>query len=240
MIEALRSILTGALERLSGQVKTELPMLLAAAVILLVAVLIAKLARWLIGRAFKGIELDEWLRRTGVSAMINRSGTIRASRITGHFVYWTIVIAGCVAALNVFEARLTTRLAESFALLLPRLAGAAAILVGGMLLGQHLGRSALIWAVNEDIPGPRKLALAIRVLVVLGAAAVAANVIDFAGVVFLWAFILVTGGVLLTASLALGLGARDTVRRALEERERAAAAAAAGDRINERSLWNHL
>jgi hypothetical protein len=240
MIEALRSILSGALERLSGQVKTELPMLLAAVVILVVAVLVAKIARWLIRRAFKGIELDEWLRRTGVSAMINRSGTIRASRVAGHIVYWAIVIAGCVAALNVFEARLTTQLAESFALLLPRLAGAGAILVGGMLLGQYLGRSALIWAVNEDFPGPRKLALAIRILVVLGTAAVAANVIDFAGIVFLWAFVLVAGGIILTASLALGLGARDTVRRTLEEHERAAQAAAAADRINERSLWNHL
>jgi hypothetical protein len=240
VIEALRTIMTGALERLSGQIKTDLPMLLAAAVIMAVAVIVAKFARWLIRRAFKGIELDEWLRRTGVSAMINRSGTLRASRITGHVVYWVIIVAGCVAALNVFEARLTTRLAEGFALLLPRLAGAAAILVGGMLLGQYLGRSALIWAVNEDFPGPRKLALAVRTLVVLAAAAVAADVVEFAGAVFLWAFILVAGGVILAASLAIGLGARDVVRRTLDENEKAAHAAAAGERFNEHSLWNHL
>jgi len=46
--------------------------------------------------------------------------------------------------------------------------------------------------------------------------------------------------VILAASLAIGLGARDVVRRTLDENEKAAHAAAAGERFNEHSLWNHL
>ena len=94
----------------------------------------------------------------------------------------------------------------------------ALILLAGLWLGQYLGRGALVWAVNEDLPSPRKLAAGVRALVTFAAVVVAADTLNFAPAVFLAAFILMLGGAALAAGLAIGLGARDAVRRHFEQR----------------------
>ncbi len=195
------------------------------------ALLLAALARWLTTKAFKGIELDHWLRRSGIAATLGASGRVPAARLAAQTVYWGILVAGVLTALNAFGTELTGRMTSAAVLLLPRLLGAAAILVGGMWLAQYLGRSALVWAVNEDLPSPRKLALLVRAAVLFAAVVVTADFLNFAPAVFLAAFVILLAGAALAGGLAVGLGARDAVRHHLELRQ---------ETHDERSLWTHL
>lgn len=239
MIDTLQAIIRGALERLSQQMQHDLPPVIAALAILVAAFLVARLARWLVLRVFKGIEFDLWLRRSGLSAILNPSGTLRASRVAARTAYWGILVIGLLAALNALGTQVTQRMAEQIVFLFPKLAGGGLILLAGMWLGQYLGRSALIWAVNEDLPGPRRLALAVRALVVFASAVVAADTLDFAREVFLAAFILVLGGMALAGGLAVGLGTRDAVTRHLAMR-RLEMERHDGQALEERTIWNHL
>lgn len=80
----------------------------------------------------------------------------------------------------------------------------------------------------------RRLAAAVRVVVLFVAVVAAADQLNFARSVFLAAFVILLGGAVLTASLALGLAGRECVRdhfqgKAADEEERL-----------ERSLRNHL
>ncbi len=233
MIDTFREILRGALERLTRQMQHDLPPVLAAAVILLLAYLAARLVRWLLLRAVKGIEWDLWLRRSGLVVMIDRSGTLKVSRLLAHGAYWGILTLGVLGALNVLSTETTSRLAVAIVSALPRLVGAGAVLLVGLWLGQYLGRGTLVWAVNEDLPSPRRFALGVRALVVFAAVVAAADLLQFAASVFLWAFVLTVGGVALAGGLAIGLGASDALRRHLERRADLSAS-------EERSLWNHL
>jgi len=234
MMETMREVLEAVLERLRGQVTTYLPSLLAALIILLGAYLTALAARWVLNRIFKGAAADRFLRRSGLAFMIDGSGRLRATRLAAETAYWLILMAGFLTGLSVFNTNLTTQMTQTFVLLLPRLAVAGLILLAGIWLGQYLGRSALVWSVNESLPHPRRIAGAVRLLIVFVAAVAAADYLDFARSVFLAAFIMLMGGVALTVSLALGLGGRDAVRRYFEDR-RSRDEESAG-----RSLWNHL
>ncbi len=231
MIEALGQIVRGALERLVRQMEHDLPPALAALVILLIAFLAARLARWLVLRVVKGIEWDLWLRRSGLTGFVDRSGRLRVSRLLAQTVYWGLLTLGVVAALNAFSTETTSRLAAGILSILPRAVAAAAIVVGGVWLGRYLGQSVVIWAVNEDLPSPRKLALGVRALVTFASVVAAADTLQFAPAVFLWAFVLILGGVALAGGLALGLGGGEALRRHLSQREVSE---------EERSLWNHL
>ncbi len=240
MIETLQGIIQGALARLSQQIQHDLPPFIAALAILAVAFLCARFARWLVRRAFKGIELDLWLRRSGVSGIINPSGTLRASRVAARVAYWGILLAGFLAALNAFGTELTARITEQIVFLFPKLAGAGIILLAGVWLGQYLGRSALIWAVNEDLPGPRRVALAVRLFVVFAAVVVASDALNFAKGVFLAAFVLILGGAALAAALAIGLGMRDAVQRRIGSHSAGSETGEERSLTADRSLWNHL
>jgi len=234
MIETMQQVLEGVLARLKYQATTYLPSLLAALIILLGAYLTALLTRWLLNRIFKGIAVDRFLRRSGLAFMLDRSGRLRATRLVSETAYWLILLVGFLTGLSVFNTDLTTQMTQGFVFLLPKMVVAGLILLAGVWLSQFLGRSTLVWAVNENVPSPRKLAGAVRVAIMFVAVVVAADQLNFARTVFLAAFIILMGGAVLAASLALGLGSREATSRYFQER------AQAREERGERSLWNHL
>jgi hypothetical protein len=234
MIGALQHVLERALERLFFLMTTYLPALMVGALVLAVAYGMAVFARWLLTRIFKGIALDRFLRQSGISSMLTRSGKLHATPLLAAGVFWLILGIGVLTALSAFDSELSSRMIEGAVLLFPKLVTAALILVGGVWVAQYLGRSALVWAFNEGIPRPRRLAVAVRILIVFAAVVVAADQLDFGRNVFLAAFIMLVGGAALAASLALGLGGREAIRRHLEKE------LAPPEQQAERSLWNHL
>jgi hypothetical protein len=234
MFETLQIILHNALQRLNQHATTYLPSLLAALTIIGVCYLAAVLVRWVLYKIFKGFTIDKFLRQSGVAFMIDRSGRLRATRIVAETAYWALLLGGVLMGLSVFDTNFTTRVIEAFMVLLPKLVMGGLILLVGAWLSQYLGRSLLVWAVNEDLPSPRRLATATRVLIMFVAVVVAADQLDFARNVFLAAFIILVGGAVLTASVAVAVGAGSNLRRMFEP------ARDQRTETSERSLWSHL
>jgi len=234
MVETMRKVLEAVLERLYKYVTIYLPSLLAALILFLAAVVTAVLARWLLYRIFKGPTIDRFLRRSGVAFMLDPSGRLRATRLVAEGVYWCLLLAGFLLGLSVFDTDITTQAIQKLVFLMPKIVVAGLILLAGIALGQYLGRSMLVWAVNEDFPFPRRLATVVRIVIMFVAVVVAADQLEFARDVFLAAFIILVGGGMLTVSLAVGLGAGRGFRRYFEEKGQKT------EETSERSLWNHL
>jgi hypothetical protein len=233
MIATLKKVLEQALERLDNNVTTYLPSLLAALTLVLGAYLTAALVRWVIYRIFKGLTIDKFLRQSGIAFMVDSSGRLRSTRLVAETAYWGILLTGVLLGVNVFGTEMANQIIQSFVFLLPKLIVAGLILLAGAWLGQYLGRSMLVWAVNEGFPSPRRLATVVRILVMFVAVVVAADQLNFARSVFLAAFIIFVGGAVLAASLAIGLG-RGDLRRFLSDRREETGES------GERSLWTHL
>ena len=234
MIDLLKTIVQEAATRLHHQVTTYLPSLLAAAVMIIGAYLTAILVRWLIYRIFKGFAVDKFLRESGVVYLLAPSGRrLQATRIVAETVFWCVLLTGFLLGLNVFGSDFTTHLEQGIVSFLPKLFVAGLILLGGSWLGQYLGRAMLVWAVNENLSAPRRLGTGVRVLVNFGAVVIAADQLHFSSNVFLAAFIIVVGGLVLAASLAIGLGNRG-MRHLFDDKP------GRREDSTERSLWNHL
>jgi hypothetical protein len=78
----------------------------------------------------------------------------------------------------------------------------------------------LIGAVNMQIQSARLLSLAAKWLVLLVAVAMALDHLRIGRTILVLAFAILFGGIVLAAALAVGLGARDVVSRALERQVR--------------------
>jgi hypothetical protein len=234
MTETFGRVMGSVLERLHDQVVTLVPPLLAGGVILVIAYLLGTLSRWLIIRVFRGRAIDKFLRQSGLAFIIDPSGHLRAARAAAGVAYWGFLIAGLLTALSVFNTELTTEIVEGVIFLLPNLVLSGAILLTGMWLSQFLARSTLVWAVNEGIPYPRRLAALVRVLLMFVAVVVAADQLNFARSVFLAAFIMIGGGLILAVSLAIGIAASRGVGRLVTGRQESVK-----DESPE-SLWSHL
>jgi len=234
MLSTLERIVVSALEHLSFTLHTYLPPLLACAAIIFVSLVLAVLVRWLLNHLVKGTGLDRFLHQSGISNMFGRSGRVHTARLISGTAYWIILGIGFLTGISVFATDLTSRMIEAIVLLMPKLVTAGLILLIGAWLAQYLSRSALIWASNEGIPSPRRLSGALRVVIMFVAVVVAADYLNFAQSVFLAAFIILVGGAVLAASIALGLGARAAVQRHFQ------GDTAQPSAETEKSLWNHL
>jgi hypothetical protein len=233
MIASLQQIVEKALDRLGSIVTTYLPPLLAGLIVLAMSWILAVLVRWVLARAIKAARFERFLAQSGLSSMLGRSGRLRAARLVSGAAYWLILLAGGLTALSAFDTNLTSRIVETVVFLLPKLATAAAILIAGVWLGQYFARSVLVWACNEGLPHARLLASIVRVVIVFVTVAVAADHLDFARSVFLTVLVLLVGGAVLAASIAVGLGAHGAIERYLR-------GGASDAEETERSLWHHL
>ena len=235
MSETLRLILEEVVARLQVQATTFLPSLIAAGIVIFGALVVAIVARRVIDRIFKGAAIDRFMRRTGLAHLIDPSGKLRATRVASETAYWSILVFGVLAGLSVFGTDLTAQLIQSFVFLIPRLVIAALIILAGAWLSQYLARCILVWAFNENLPYPRRLAAGVRVMVLFVAIVVAADHLDFARGVFLTAFIIFVGGLVLSVSIAVGIGASRRVSGYLTEKEKPKT-----ESEEDRSLWTHL
>ncbi len=140
------------------------------------------------------------------------------SRTAGRCAFWLVLAGGLAVSVGAIDTPLTNVLARRVLAYLPGALAALLILFAGMAIARFVERTVLIEAVNRQIEAARVLALGARWLVVLFAAAMALEHLAIGGVLVIVSFSILFGGIALALALAVGLGARDVVGRALERR----------------------
>jgi uncharacterized membrane protein len=132
--------------------------------------------------------------------------------------FWICVLLGLVIGVSAFDASYASANAPAFAVLpyLTHFVGALIVLLLGTLIARFLGRSVLISAVNAQLQYARFLSLGVKWLVLVLTAAMVLDHLEIGGNIVELAFGIVFGGIVLTLSLAVGLGSRDIVSRSIE------------------------
>ncbi|MGH9518263.1 MAG: hypothetical protein ACRD2D_01385, partial [Terriglobales bacterium] len=138
--------------------------------------------------------------------------------MTARVAFWGFVLLGLVIGVSAFDKSYASAAALPISLVpyLTHAVGAILLLLAGTLIARFLARSVLIGAVNAQLQYARFLALGVKWLVLVLAAAMALEHLEIGGVVVDLAFGILFGGIVLTLALAVGLGSRELVSRSLE------------------------
>jgi len=200
-----------------------LPGILAFFVALAIFTLIGMGISSLLRRGLTWLKADERFARTRLAAdwTPSRSPTAIVARSS----FWGCVLLGLVIGVSAFDASYATSTPLPVSLLpyLTHAVGAILLLMAGVLIARFLARSVLISAVNAQLQYARILSLGVKWLVLVLTAAMVLDHLEIGGAIVAEAFGILFGGIVLTLSLAVGLGSRDIVSRSLEshvERER--------------------
>jgi hypothetical protein len=110
----------------------------------------------------------------------------------------------------------------------------AIVLVAGYLFSKFVGRSVLLTAVNAELHSAKLISLAVQTLIMVFAAAVSLEQLGIAKNTIIVAFSILFGGLVLSLSIAFGLGGRDLAREFLERRVKRS------DAFSERHPFSHL
>jgi hypothetical protein len=209
-----------ATTQIADQIANFLPGLLVSLILILATFVIASLARTLLMRGLRGLDFDRRTEQWGLATLVGWPASTSPTQSVASVAYWTILILGLLVSLTSLNATIPAQLALSVFEYVPHLLAALMILAVGAVAARFLARSALIGAVNMQIRSARLLSLAVKWLVLLVSVAMALDHLGIGRTVLLLAFGILFGGIVFAAALAIGLGARDAVGRALERQLR--------------------
>lgn len=220
MWEQVDRVLRQATRRIADHVAEFLPGVLVALTLVLVTFVVATLVRVLLLRALRAVEFDRRAGQLGLGGPAGWPSSTSPSQTVVRVAYWVIVVLGLLVSLTALNATMPSRLAMSVFDYVPHLLAALLILVVGSVAAQFLARSVLIGAVNMRIQSARLLSLAVKWLVLLVAIAMALDHLRIGRTILLLAFGILFGGIVFATALAVGLGAKDVVGRALDRQLR--------------------
>src|SRR5215469_1623435 len=200
-----------------------LPGLLAFLVAVILFAIVGAIIAWIVRRILGMARFDERLSRgTGGSAptsLFEWTSNQPPSRLLSRALFWLCTLVGVAVGISAFGASYSADSQVPIFLLpyLTHVIGAVLILFAGTLIARFLARSVLIGAVNAQLQYARILSLGVKWLVLVLAAAMALDHLQIGGDIVSLAFGILFGGIVLTLSLAVGLGSRDLVSRSLEK-----------------------
>ena len=212
---ALRDSMHRVLVKLVSFLPGLLALLLAVAVLTLVGALLALILR----RILVAAKFDERFARSQTTNVSDWSPQHSPTALVARTVFWACVVLGFIIGISAFDASYAGN-AQLAPILIPYLThsvGAVLILLAGTVIARFLSRSVLIGAVNLQLQYARFLSLGVKWLVLVLTAAMVLDHLEIGGVVVELAFGILFGGIVLTLSLAIGLGSRDLVSRSLEK-----------------------
>jgi hypothetical protein len=216
MVEQFEAALRLAGGRIAEGIANFLPGALVFVVLLFVALVFAVVLRYALQRVLTGLEFDRRAELLGISlATWTPSGSVTA--LIASAAYWTVLAIGLLVGLTALDAALPSQFAVSVLQYVPHLLAALLILIAGGVVARFLAHAVLVGAVNMGVQYARALSLLVKWLVLIVAAAMALDHVGIGRTVLLLAFGILFGGVVLAGALAVGLGARDAVSRALEQ-----------------------
>ena len=209
-------IITSALTEMLNQVAAFLPNLVGALFVLLVGWLLAWLAQRVARRLLAQVGFDRLARQAGVTDALDRAGvTASTSHLVGRIIYWLLLLTFLMVAVEGLGLTAAATALRALVAYLPRVLGAAIVLVGGALLGQFLGKGMQALAAGSGVEFHAALGRATQYIVLVMAAILAADQLGLNTTLLndvLGNLLTVAGAGL---ALAFALGSRETVRNLL-------------------------
>ena len=202
--------LVGAMGALWTRVAVFIPNLIGAMVLVLLGFVVAKLLDTLLSKVLAKIGLDRLMAGTGLTKMIGRVGIqVSVSTLIGKIVYWFILLVFLVSAAELLGLARVSATLDVLALYVPKVFGAALVLLAGVLLAQLLNgvvRGAAEGVGLEYANGLGRIAQGLIIIISLSVAIGQLEVkTDLLNNVI--AIVLISVGA--AVALALGLGSRD-------------------------------
>lgn len=221
MDETWTDILVSSFREVMHRLALVVPRILAMIILVLLGLLAASVARRMVGRILRAVDLDARCARAGLTAALGRAGIRQTpTQLAERIVFWTLFLVALLMGIEALEMPAATGMVAVVLHYLPNLLVAGLVLLVGYLLANFLGQAVLIGAVNAQVAGAPLLATAARWLVLVFAGAAALTQMGIAREMVLLAFGIAFGGTILAIALAFGLGGKDLAREILESRLR--------------------
>lgn len=193
-----------------------IPRLFGALVVVLLGFVVAKLLDTLLSKILAKVGLDRLMAGTGLTKMLMRVGiNAPVSTLIGKIVYWFVLLIFLITAAESLGLDRVSATLDVLALYLPKVLGAAVVMVAGVLLAQLVSGVVRGAAEGVGLEYGAGLARIAQGLVIIISLSVAIGQLEIKTDLLNNVIAIVLISVGLAVALALGLGSRDLASQIL-------------------------
>jgi hypothetical protein len=209
-------ILKSTFETTWSTIVSAAPKIAAVAVVIVVGLLVARIARAIVQRGLKLVRFESLANRVGMTNVLKRAEVnASASDIMGTLVYWTLLLFTAMVSLRVLDIATPATFAAVGAMI-PSILIACAILILGLNVASFLAKLIQTAVVNAEIRQGRLIRntahYGMGALVVI----LAAQQLGISAAILTTSFFIFFGATCLAMALAIGLGSREWAGRLAE------------------------
>jgi hypothetical protein len=219
VMNILQKIIFEPFQKCLESILVFMPNMLTSLFLLVTGIIIAVVIKIILARFLKAVGLDRFAARFGFSDLLKKGGiTESLSMLLAKFIAGMIFLIFTLLSMKALELLIVEKLLEKLLLFLPNIVIALLILLSGYLLGNFLGRAALIAAVNAGMRLSRLVGAFVKYTIVILSTTMALEHVGIGKETVEIAFAIVFGGVVLALALAFGLGGKDLAKEYLAKK----------------------
>lgn len=193
-----------------------IPRVFGALIVVLLGFVVAKLLDTLLSKLLAKIGLDRLMAGTGLNKMLARVGIhAPVSTLIGKIVYWFVLLIFLVTAAESLGLDRVSATLDVLALYLPKVLGAAIVMLGGVLLAQLVSGLVRGAAEGVGLEYANGLGRIVQGLVIIISISVAIGQLEVKTDLLNQVISIVLISVGLAVALALGLGSREIISQIL-------------------------
>ncbi|KQQ60081.1 transporter [Pseudomonas sp. Leaf127] len=202
--------LVTAMTALWTKIANFIPSLFGALVVVVLGFVVAKLLDALLSRLLAKLGLDRLMNGTGLTKLISRAGVkVPISTLIGKIVYWFVLLIFLVSAAESLGLQRVSATLDMLALYLPKVFGAALVLLVGVLLAQLANGLVRGAAEGVGVDYAAGLGRVAQGLVIIISISVAISQLEVKTDLLNHVIVIVLITVGLAVALAMGLGSRE-------------------------------
>jgi small-conductance mechanosensitive channel len=184
--------------------------LIFAIVILIVGYIVARVVKWIVVKALKRVKMDDYFRETGLLESLRGVGFTGVPELLGLLVFWFIFMMFVVMALDQLGFDEVAALASLIGSYIPKIIGAALIILAGMWLGTWAATRVKEPAEEADLPiTSDTLGSLVKWMVVFIAVVLALGLLGVETTILVTTFTILIAAIGAALALSFGLGGRD-------------------------------
>ena len=194
------------------------PRVLGALLLLVVGWLLAYTVRQLIIGGLHVLRVDRLADKAGLSDALRRGAVpVTPVELIGQVAFWLIVIATVIVSLQFMGMTVAAEWLERFGYFIPRLIVSILVFLFGMLLASFFSSAVRATVLNAGMPHGHLIGQAVYTGIVLLTIIIALEQLEVVTRTIEVALYIFLGACGLAFALAMGLGAKDLVRQALQQ-----------------------
>jgi hypothetical protein len=188
-------------------------------IVMILGFIVSWLVKKLLGKILLLFRFDKWAEEAGIAKFLGKGGIHTApSLIFSKIVYWIFIVLFLSFGLNYVGLSQFSEYASRISSTLPNIIVSIVIVILGIIFSNFIGKIIYLACEGGRVRYGDFIARGVKILLIVITFGIAFEYLGIGNTIVTISFLIVFGGVILTLSLALGIGLSNVVGDVIRER----------------------